>query len=79
MSRTAPNSAFDRDELKEVMRGFAWGWVKLGTWKIEMVPYCVPTARNSPVLEKQAAKLPLVSVSDGQTQDAFQEVDAPIV
>jgi len=61
MSLTAPNSAFDRDAINDVNNESTPGMAKVATSKIEIVPYCVPTARKSPVLEKQAAKLPLVA------------------
>jgi hypothetical protein len=64
MSLTAPNSAFGREALNAVINAFGPLLVRPATSNIEMVPYWVPTARYSPVLEKQAAKLPLLMVSE---------------
>jgi hypothetical protein len=61
MSLTAPNSSFGRDAVNVVSRDSTPGMARVDTSKIEMTPYCVPTARRSPVLEKQAAKLPLLT------------------
>jgi hypothetical protein len=64
MSLTAPNSAFVLEVLNVVSNGSAPGTDRAAASKTEMVPYCVPTARYLPVLEKQAAKLPLLPVSE---------------
>jgi len=63
MSLTAPNSSFGRDVSNDVIKALAPGIAKAATLKTEMVPYWVPTARYFPVLEKEAAKLPLQLVS----------------
>lgn len=60
MSRTAPNSAFGRESWNDVINGSAPGVARAATSNTEIVPYWVPTARYVPVLEKQAAKLPLL-------------------
>ena len=69
MSLTAPNSAFGREALNDVINAPTPGTVKAATSNIEMVPYWVPTARYRPVLEKQAAKLPLLLVSESYVHD----------
>src|SRR4051812_27865706 len=62
ISLTAPASDSGFDDVKHVTRPSS-NSLKALVLKMEMTPYCVPTARYLPVLEKQAAKLPRLSDS----------------
>jgi hypothetical protein len=79
MSLTAPNSAFGREVVNEVINGSTPGVARAATLKIEMVPYWVPTARYVPVLEKHAAKLPLLLVSDHMSSSATGWRHEPVI